>query len=219
MIDAVGQVSKSVATTPTTKAAHIVAWLDEMLGSLGIERAAIVGMSLGAWMMTHYAMAHPERVDRLALIAPAGLVSGLRLRFLLRVYRMAIRPSQANVESFFDTMVTPAGRGRLWQDPWQLIMQQCVVGMRGFKFAFIGAVRPTRCDLRPLAAVQIPVLMIIGRDESLHDGPKMAARFRQQLPAARIEIVDDAHHIIPVDQPQIVEKLLADFLDQGVSTD
>ena len=57
-----------------------------------------------------------------------------------------------------------------------------------------------------------PVLVIIGRDEWLHDGPKMAARFRQQLPEARIEIVDDANHIIPVDQPQIVEKLLADFL-------
>lgn len=78
MIDAIGQVSKSIATTPTTTAAHIVAWLDETLCSLGIGRAAVVGMSLGAWMVTHYAMAHPERVDRLALIAPAGLVSGLR---------------------------------------------------------------------------------------------------------------------------------------------
>ena len=61
--------------------------------------------------------------------------------------------------------------------------------------------------------------MMIGRDESLHDGPKMAACFRKQLPAARIEIVDDANHIIAVDQPQIVEKLLADFLDRGESTD
>src|SRR6185503_5971250 len=99
-----------------------------------------------------------------------------------------------------------------------LIMQQCVVGMKGFKFAFIGAVRPTRCDLEPLTVARIPVLVMIGRDESLHDGPKMAARFRQQLPTARIEIVDDANHTIPIDQPRIVEKLLADFLDRGEST-
>jgi pimeloyl-ACP methyl ester carboxylesterase len=77
----------------------------------------------------------------------------------------------------------------------------------------IGGIRPTRCGLGPLSAARIPVLVIIGRDEWLHDGPKMAARFRQQLPDARIEIVDDANHIIPIDQPQIVEKLLADFLD------
>jgi pimeloyl-ACP methyl ester carboxylesterase len=53
---------------------------------------------------------------------------------------------------------------------------------------------------------------MVGRDETLHDGPKMAARFRQRLPGARIELIDDANHLIPIDQPGIVEKLLADFL-------
>jgi pimeloyl-ACP methyl ester carboxylesterase len=61
-------------------------------------------------------------------------------------------------------------------------------------------------------SARFPILAIIGRDESLHDGPKMAARLRQQLPEARIEVVNDAKHIIPVDQPEIVEQLLADFL-------
>ena len=37
------------------------------------------------------------------------------------------------------------------------------------------------------------MLVIIGRDELLHDGPKMAARFRQRLPEARIEVIDDAN--------------------------
>ena len=212
MIDAIGQVSKSIATKPITGAADIVAWLDETLRALGIDRAAMVGLSMGSWMATQYALAFPDRVDRLALIAPAGLVSGLHLRFLLRVYRLAFRPSEADVESFFDTVVTPAGRGRLRQEPWRLIRQQCVDGVMGFKFALIGAVRPTRCDLRPLSSARIPVLVIIGRDESLHDGPKMAARFHQRLPEARIEIIDDANHFLPVDQPQIAEKLLADFL-------
>jgi pimeloyl-ACP methyl ester carboxylesterase len=212
MIDAVGQVSKSIATKPLIKAAHVVAWLDETLRALRIERPAIVGLSFGSWIATHYAMAHPERVDRLALNAPVGLVSGLRPRVLPRFYEIGIRPSQARVELFLEACVTPAGLGRLRQDPWQLIMQQCVVGMTGFKIALIGGIRPTRCDLGPLAAAQIPVLVIVGRDEWLHDGPKMAARFRRRLPEARIEIVDGANHIIPIDQPQIVEKLLADFL-------
>ena len=210
MIDAVGQVSKSIATKPITKAAHIVAWLDETLRTLRIERAAMVGLSFGSWIATHYAMAFPDRVDRLALIGPVGLVSAQRVSWLLRLfYDTTFRPTEAHLESFFDTLVTATGHQRLRQEPWQLIVQQFVVGMIGFKPARI---RPTRCDLGPLAAAQIPVLVMIGRDESLHDGPKMAARFRQRLPEARIEIVDDANHIIPVDQPEIVEKLLADFL-------
>jgi pimeloyl-ACP methyl ester carboxylesterase len=108
-------------------------------------------------------------------------------------------------------MVTPAGRQRLRQDPWRLIGRQYVTGTIGFKPA-LNAVRPTRCDLRPLASAQFPVLALIGREESLHDGPKMAARFRQRLPAARIELIDNANHIIPVDRPEIVNRLLADFL-------
>ena len=83
MIDAIGQVSKSIATKPITETAHLVAWLDETLRTLGIDRAAVVGMSMGTWIAAHYAMAYPERVERSALIAPAGLVGGLRLRFLL----------------------------------------------------------------------------------------------------------------------------------------
>ena len=214
MIDAIGQVSKSIATKPITGAADIVAWLDETLRALGIDRAAMVGLSMGSWMATQYALAFPDRVDRLALIGPVGLVSGLRLRVLPLFFEMAIRPSEARLKSFLDTVVTPAGRGRLRQDPWRLIRQQFVVGMIGFKIPLSGsgAVRPTRCDLGPLSSARIPVLVIIGRDELLHDGPKMAARFRQRLPEARIEVIDDANHLIPVDQPEIVEKLLADFL-------
>jgi len=143
MIDAIGQVSKSIATKPITEAAHLVAWLDETLRALGIDRAAMVGMSMGAWIATQYALAFPDRVDRLALICPVGLVSELRLRWLLRAYGGLAFRSEARLESFLDTLVTPAGRGRLRQDPWQLIMQQFVVGMMGFKIPLIGNIRPT----------------------------------------------------------------------------
>jgi pimeloyl-ACP methyl ester carboxylesterase len=212
MIDAIGDVNKSIASKPITSANHVVAWLDETLRALEIDRAAMIGMSLGAWRATHYAMAYPDRIDRLALICPVGLVSGQHLSWMLRAaYANYIRPTKAGLESFIDTAVTPAGRQRLRQAPWRLIIQQYVTGTIGFRTA-LNAVRPTRCDLRPLASAQFPVLAMIGRDESLHDGPKMAARFRQRLPAARIDLINVANHIIPVDQPDIVDKLLTNFL-------
>ncbi|MGB9304228.1 MAG: alpha/beta hydrolase [Mycobacterium sp.] len=215
MIDVVGDLTKSIATRPITKASHIVAWLDETLHSLEIERAAWAGMSFGAWMATHYAMAFPSRIDRLALICPAGLVSNQHLGWILRAYdSTSARPSAVRLSAFMDTMATPAGRQRMRQDPpWRLVREQFINGTLAFKAALI-AVRPTRCNLPPLASAQLPVLAIVGRQESLHDGPRMASRLQQQLPAARIELVDDANHIITVDQPEIVERLLADFLQR-----
>ena len=54
---------------------------------------------------------------------------------------------------------------------------------------------------------------MVGTEESLHDETKMANRLRRQLPHARIELVDKANHLIPVDQPEVTEELLAGFLN------
>jgi pimeloyl-ACP methyl ester carboxylesterase len=108
-------------------------------------------------------------------------------------------------------MATPAGRQRLRADPWRLVREQFIIGTLSFRPALI-SVRPTRCDLRALAAAEFPIMATIGKQESLHDGPKMASRLRRQLPAAHIAEIDGANHIVPADQPQIVERLLVDFL-------
>ena len=50
--------------------------MDEVLAALAIDRAAFVGASMGACIATRYAVAQPTRVDRLALVGPAGIVSG-----------------------------------------------------------------------------------------------------------------------------------------------
>src|SRR5690606_8281921 len=48
-------------------------WLDDLMAGLGLERAALAGISFGGWMALDYATRRPERVTKLALIAPGGL--------------------------------------------------------------------------------------------------------------------------------------------------
>jgi pimeloyl-ACP methyl ester carboxylesterase len=45
--------------------------LDHLLDSLGIERAHLIGHSFGADIALHYTILHPERVDRLVLVESA----------------------------------------------------------------------------------------------------------------------------------------------------
>ena len=192
MIDAIDEAGRSIATQPPTNSAELVAWLDETVRAIGIERSAIVAASRGAWMAAHYAIAFPERVERLALVCPVGIVRGLSLSFLVRgLITMGVRPTEQRVWSFLDTMVMPTNRRSLRQEPWLPILQQMVSGTIGFKAAMSRPlmkpwpIRPD-CDPRPLAAARIPVLAIMGRNDSCHNGPKSATRFRQQLPEARI---------------------------------
>jgi pimeloyl-ACP methyl ester carboxylesterase len=51
--------------------AHLASDLDQLLDVLGIERPHIVGHSFGADVALHFAMLHPDRVDRLVLAEPA----------------------------------------------------------------------------------------------------------------------------------------------------
>ena len=54
--------------TPEYMAEHLVGFMD----AVGVERAALVGHSLGARVCLEVALRHPERVSRLALEAPMG---------------------------------------------------------------------------------------------------------------------------------------------------
>jgi pimeloyl-ACP methyl ester carboxylesterase len=218
MIDTIDEAGKSVATKPTTKISDIVTWLDETLSAVDIHRSGIVAQSRGTWIATHYAVAFPERVDRLALLCPVGIAGGMSPTFMLRGLAPLIVPlTEERVWSVIDTMVMPQNRNLLRQEPWRDTMRQFIGGTTHFKMALTNAQpRPwplrSDCDLDRLKSAQTPVLAIIGRDESAINGPKAATLLRQLLPEARIELLDNANHMVVVDQTEIVEKLLAEFL-------
>lgn len=177
MLDRVGDLNKSRATTHVASPTRVVDWIDQALDALEIERAAFVALSIGSWMAAHYAMARPHRVERLALMSPVGLVINQHPKWLAAMAdHTAVHHRNAGL---------PVQSAR-------------------------AAPRPMQAGR--LAASRIPVLVVVPRGETLHDGTTMASRFRHQLPHARVELIDNANHVVPIDQPDVVNELLATFL-------
>src|SRR5687768_7288889 len=52
---------------------QLAANTDALLESLGIERASIVGHSMGGMLAARYALMYPQRTERLLLVNPIGL--------------------------------------------------------------------------------------------------------------------------------------------------
>ncbi len=50
-----------------------VAFLRAVLGALGLNHCVLVGHSFGGWVAAAYAIAYPEQVRALCLVAPAGI--------------------------------------------------------------------------------------------------------------------------------------------------
>ena len=79
------------SSRPVRTAQDFVTWLDELTTALSpTERFGLVGLSYGAWLSAQYALARPERLSALALIAPAGTVMPLGLGFILRAVSCAL---------------------------------------------------------------------------------------------------------------------------------
>ena len=53
----------------------LVTYLNDVLDELGLERASVVGHSLGAALAAELAAINPNRVDRLVLLSPLGIWS------------------------------------------------------------------------------------------------------------------------------------------------
>ncbi|MFL5296154.1 MAG: alpha/beta fold hydrolase [Phenylobacterium sp.] len=72
-IDMIGEPGLSAESRPPLASGSYVGWLDDVLAGLGVERCALVGISLGGWLALEYATHRPERVSALALLCPGGV--------------------------------------------------------------------------------------------------------------------------------------------------
>jgi len=57
------------------RVAMLVEFLDAFCKKLGIQKATLVGNSLGGWTAAAFAIAHPDKVDKLVLVDAAGYTS------------------------------------------------------------------------------------------------------------------------------------------------
>lgn len=85
-VDIIGEPGKSAESRPEPVGTNYGQWLAQVMDGLGVEKAAVVGNSLGGWMAISLAAYAPERVESLVLIASGGLssirFSAMRLNML-----------------------------------------------------------------------------------------------------------------------------------------
>ncbi len=204
---------------------HAVAFVAEVLDGLGLARTRLVGNSMGGYWALLFALAYPERVERLALIGdPAGSAQrpGLRYRILSwpginrLLYMTALKPKRQRTrrqmrmlvahperlsEVFLDLVHAGAilpGAQRAWLS---MLEQVCPVGRES---TLTYALRPE------LPHLSCQTLFIWGTRDFC--SPSWGQQLRQLIPQARLELLSDAGHLAWLDAPQQVGNLLHTFL-------
>jgi pimeloyl-ACP methyl ester carboxylesterase len=213
-IDIMGQPSKSIPDEPIRNAADYVAWLTATLDGLHLDRISLVGMSFGGWLALNYAVAAPERFQKLALLSPAASVLPIVRQFSPRGILMMLFPTRFTVNSFMrwlglkDNFGDPETR-RLSDK----VVDLMYVGVKHFRIPQeTSRVMPTVFSDGELRAMHVPTLLLIGDHEVIYDPATALARARPLIPDFEGELVLRSSHDMAFSQHRIIDARVLDFL-------
>ncbi|MGY1719873.1 alpha/beta fold hydrolase [Blastococcus sp. SYSU DS0552] len=199
----------------------------DLLAVLDVERATVVGHSLGGGIALQFAYQFPERCERLALVGSGGLGSelsaGLRAATLpgaeLVVTALAgvSGPLRTGLRAV-DQLGALAGWRRvrdLAEAGDALLALQDAEARRAFLRTLRGAVdvrgqAVTALD-RLYLADSVPMLVIWGGRDPIVPA-QHAEPVRAAVPSARIEVFEDAGHWPHLDEPDRFCDVLLDFV-------
>jgi len=184
-------------------------WLKDFLKELKISKAHIVGLSQGGAIALQFAIDNPEMVDKLVLVDAAGLGAKVSFWPLLGMIWMNSFPS--SMASRFNSpyiLHKPTNR-----DPNHIGYSIDVLKSKGGKKAFKQG-RGTAVSKIPeelLKQIENETLIIWGKDDKLFsvEYGEAAAKI---IPNAKLRLIQDAGHLPLMDQPEIFNKILGDFL-------
>jgi pimeloyl-ACP methyl ester carboxylesterase len=210
-LERIGDVGRSRCTRPIASAAELMRWLDETFTALDPgRRINLLGLSYGGWLAAQYALAFPNRVQKLVLVAPGGALP-TNLRFYLRAIPVLTR-RPFWIRSFVQWMLQDVVR----RDPAraELSVQWATVTYRYFKpRRMIGGTALSDGDL----AVRPPTLFLVGEHEKIYSAAKAVERLHRVAPQIRTQIVPEAGHDLTIAQPETIHRAVLDFLGDAAA--
>lgn len=183
-------------------------WLVAFLDAAGLERAVLVGHSMGGAIAQMMALRYPDRIAGLGLVA-----TGARLRVAPAILDGVLKNTAAAVRLICDFAFGPEASPELVR---QGRRQMGAVPAEVLHGDFVA------CDtfdvMEQLGAISVPTFVLCGTQDQLTPS-KYSIRLRDLIAGADLHLVDGAGHMVMVEQPLAVTRVLTAFLDdQGLTS-
>jgi len=186
------------------------AWLDDLLGTLKIDRATIVGNSLGAAIAWRYVAQYPRRSRALVMVngyPPPAYSRGMRWLASRTLVRGAVR------SNFRRNVYGSAALGPAFHDRGNA-PKAIVQALDRFSKAEIDAVLNMLLSDEPmLSPPAVRTLLLFGEADKLPPFDKRGARMmRSKLADSRLVTIPAAGHLPQVEHPVAFLRALREFL-------
>lgn len=193
------------------------------LDARGIDRAVVVGHSLGGAIAAWLAATYPARVTALVLAAPAANAAAL-----YPVDRWLSAPVAGELAGAVTmgglglALSVPRLRGRIAAaagiDPDYLLTARRAVLRPAAWRAYASEQRTLVREMpdleRRLGAIAVPTTIVAGADDRIVP-LRAARRLARQIPGARLSVSEHAGHLLPQRDPGLVAEAITSALAAG----
>ncbi|MGH9139111.1 MAG: alpha/beta fold hydrolase [Acidimicrobiales bacterium] len=183
---------------------------------LGLEAPVVVGLSLGAWMAAELATRYPERIGKLVLVNPVGLrIDGAPVKDIFGrspgemaedLFADQSHPMAQMAHALADFRSDPAQIGNLTFDMIKPIVQSMGATAR---LGWDPYLHNPKLRGR-LHRISCPTLVVRADKDTLVP-PQHAETYAAEIPGARLQVIPDAAHLVPVEKPAELADLIAGF--------
>lgn len=184
----------------------------ELLDALGVDKAAVVGLSMGGYVALELQAAAPQRVGALALCdtrAHADTDDGKRAREASARAVEEEGSTEPLIERLLPNLLSPSASPELRREVERLIGDTSVEGAAAAQ----RAIARRRDFTQALGKIGCPTLVLVGSHDTLSTPAEMQ-RIAQALPKARFQTISGAGHLSNIEKPDAFNSALRSFLDE-----
>ncbi len=200
---------------------HSSTALKDLLDHLGIERAHLLGNSLGGGAAVRFALDFPDRAGRLVLMGPGGLSVNLfapdPTEGVRNLGKFSYRPTRENLEAFLRIMVFDQSlvTEELIDERFEAASApESLAAAKAMGKSFSSADFELGMLWRDAYKLRQRVLLIWGREDRVNplDGALVALKM---IPRAQLHVFGGCGHWAQLEKFEEFNRITADFLTDG----
>lgn len=194
-IDIIGECGKSYENRPSFKSDSYSDWLSEIIDKLGLNKVSLIACSLGGWIALDFTTKHPEKTEKLVLMATAGVV-------------------QVKIKTVFWIIITSFFGSWGFNKLNKIVYRNLEIDNKTLEFAsLIKKNYKPRLDVLPvltnelLQQIKVPTLFIGGENDCFYNSQKTATRLKLNLENSKCIVLKKTGHVLLSQTPLIIKFL------------
>ena len=205
-VDIIGDAGKSVADRLIEQRTDYARWLREVFDELNIERAYLLGHSYGGWLTLNMALANPDRLKAIVLLAPAAAIYPMSFLPNLGIHLMALKILRPSARSVFKKI---SSKGAVFEETFIHLMEMVT------RYCVPATIFPDVYSDEELRQIGLPALLLIGAGEKIYKPKKAIERAQRLMPNLTAEIIPNAGHTLNMERPEIINSRVLEFLSSN----